>query len=216
MALLYPFGSASSCRLDAAMAAAGVPQLTRMLVAWSSGDAAALDDLVPHVEGELRRLAGSYLRRERDGHLLQTTALINEAYLRLIDQRAVRWQNRAHFFGIAAQMMRRILVSMARARQADKRGGNAPMVPFDESVVPADERATSLVALDDALTALAALDPRRARVVELRYFGGLGVEESAEVLQVSPETVMRDWKRARAWLRAALDDTTPAEDAPSS
>jgi ECF sigma factor len=136
MALLYPFGSASSCRLDAAMAAAGVPQLTRMLVAWSSGDAAALDDLVPHVEGELRRLAGSYLRRERDGHLLQTTALINEAYLRLIDQRAVRWQNRAHFFGIAAQMMRRILVSMARARQADKRGGNAPMVPFPRTNGP--------------------------------------------------------------------------------
>jgi RNA polymerase sigma-70 factor, ECF subfamily len=197
------------------MAVAAVPQLTRMLVAWSGGDAAALDDLVPHVEGELRRLAGSYLRRERDGHLLQTTALINEAYLRLIDQRAVRWQNRAHFFGIAAQMMRRILVSMARARQADKRGGDAPTVPFDESLVPADERATALVALDDALTTLAALDPRRARVVELRYFGGLGVEQSAEVLQVSPETVMRDWKRARAWLRAALDDTKPPEDPPS-
>jgi RNA polymerase sigma-70 factor, ECF subfamily len=214
---MQPGGRAGvPCTLGSAMTAAPIPQLTRMLVAWSGGDTAALDDLVPHVEAELRRLARGYMRRERDGHLLQTTALINEAYLRLIDQRAVRWQNRAHFFGIAAQMMRRILVSMARARQADKRGGDAPAVPFDEALVPSHERATALVALDDALTALAALDPRRARVVELRYFGGLGVEESAEVLQVSPETVMRDWKRARAWLRAALDDTGLPEDAPPS
>lgn len=186
-----------------------------MLVAWSGGDRAALDDLVPHVEVELRRLARGYLRRERDGHLLQTTALINEAYLRLIDQRSVQWQNRAHFFGIAAQMMRRILVSMARARQAGKRGGDAPVVPFDETLVPSPERATSLVALDDALTALAGLDPRRARVVELRYFGGLGVDEMAAVLAVSPETVMRDWKRARAWLQAALQDAAAlTTDAP--
>lgn len=213
---MQPAGRAGGpCTLGPAMTPAPIPQLTQMLVAWSGGDAAALDDLVPHVEAELRRLARSYLRREREGHLLQTTALINEAYLRLIDQRAVRWQNRAHFFGIAAQMMRRILVSMARARQADKRGGDAPAVPFDETLVPSHERATALVALDDALTALAALDPRRARVVELRYFGGLGVEESAEVLQVSPETVMRDWKRARAWLRASLNDTSTTAGGPT-
>ena len=185
---------------------AHIPHLTRMLVAWSDGDAGALDDLVPHVEAELRRLARSYLRRERQAHTLQTTALINEAYLRLIDQRSVRWQNRAHFFGIAAQMMRRILVSMARARHADKRGGYDEAVPFDDDLHLSRERAAELVALDDALTDLAALDPRRAQVVELRYFGGLGVDETAQVLQVSPETVMRDWKRARAWLRVTLDD----------
>lgn len=185
---------------------ARIPHLTRMLVAWSDGDAGALDDLVPHVEAELRRLARSYLRRERQAHTLQTTALINEAYLRLIDQRSVRWQNRAHFFGIAAQMMRRILVSMARARHADKRGGHEIPVPFDDDLHLSRERAAELVALDDALIDLAALDPRRAQVVELRYFGGLGVDETAQVLQVSPETVMRDWKRARAWLRVTLDD----------
>jgi RNA polymerase sigma factor (TIGR02999 family) len=185
---------------------ARLPHLTRMLVAWSEGDAGALDALVPHVEAELRRLARSYLRRERPAHTLQTTALINEAYLRLIDQQSVRWQNRAHFFGIAAQMMRRILVSMARARHADKRGGREVAVPFDDDLHLSRERAAELVALDDALTDLAALDPRRAQVVELRYFGGLGVDETAQVLHVSPETVMRDWKRARAWLRATLDD----------
>lgn len=189
-----------------AMDPARIPHLTRLLVAWSEGAASALDDLVPHVEAELRRLARSYLRRERPGHTLQTTALINEAYLRLIDQRAVRWQNRAHFFGIAAQMMRRILVSMARARHADKRGGAIVAEPFDDELHLSHERAAALVALDDALTDLAVLDPRRAQVVELRYFGGLGVDETAQVLQVSPETVMRDWKRARAWLRVTLDD----------
>ena len=179
--------------------------LTQMLVAWSEGDARALDGLVPVVEGELRRLARSYLRKERVGHTLQTTALINEAYLRLIDQRAVRWQNRAHFFGIAAQMMRRILVSMARARHADKRGNAAATVPLEDHLTLTAERAAGLIALDDALTDLAKLDARRAQVVELRYFGGLSVEEAAEALLVSPETVMRDWKRARSWLRATLE-----------
>jgi RNA polymerase sigma-70 factor, ECF subfamily len=180
--------------------------LTQMLVAWSDGDARALDGLVPVVEGELRRLARSYLRRERTGHTLQTTALINEAYLRLIDQRAVRWQNRAHFFGIAAQMMRRILVSMARVRNADKRG-NGVTVPLEDELTLRVERAAALIALDDALTDLTRLDPRRGRVVELRYFGGLSVDETAAVLQVSPETVMRDWKRAKAWLRTSIDES---------
>lgn len=181
-----------------------------MLVAWSDGDARALEGLVPVVEGELRRLARAYLRKERAGHTLQTTALINEAYLRLIDQRAVRWQNRAHFFGIAAQMMRRILVSMARARHADKRGNAAATVPLDDDLALTADRAAALIALDDALTDLATLDPRRAQVVELRYFGGLSVEEAATALQLSPETVMRDWKRARTWLRATLEEPAAA------
>ena len=180
------------------------PQLTEALVAWSAGDASALDMLVPIVESELRRIARRHMARERPGHTLQTTALVNEAYLRLIDQKRVRWQNRAHFFAIAAQAMRRILISMARARCAEKRGGPATPVSIEEAGEVAVDRAAGLVALDDALQALAELDPRRARVVELRYFGGLSVEETAAALTVSQETVMRDWKRARAWLAIEL------------
>jgi RNA polymerase sigma-70 factor, ECF subfamily len=179
-------------------------QVTAALIAWSAGDASALETLVPIVEADLRRMARRHLARERPGHTLQTTALVNEAYLRLIDQKRVRWQNRAHFFAIAAQAMRRILIGMARARSAEKRGGPARPVSLDLAAEVAVDRAAELVALDDALDALAALDPRRARVVELRYFGGLSVEETAEALTVSPETVMRDWKRARAWLAAEL------------
>jgi RNA polymerase sigma-70 factor, ECF subfamily len=186
------------------MPAAPLAQVTEALIAWSAGDASALETLVPIVEADLRRMARRQLARERPGHTLQTTALVNEAYLRLIDQKRVRWQNRAHFFAIAAQAMRRILIGMARARCAEKRGGPAQPVSLDLAAEVSVDRAAELVALDDALHALAALDPRRARVVELRYFGGLSVEETAEALTVSPETVMRDWKRARAWLAAEL------------
>jgi RNA polymerase sigma factor (TIGR02999 family) len=180
-------------------------EVTQLLIAWSNGDRGALEKLMPLVYDELRRLARRYMNREPAGHTLQTTALVNEAYLRLIEQKEVKWQNRAHFFAISAQLMRRILVSMARARQADKRGGEARQVSLDEAMVFSEERAAELVALDDAMNELAALDPRRSRVVELRYFGGLSVGETAEVLKVSPDTVMREWKRAKAWLYAELN-----------
>ncbi len=180
-------------------------EVTQLLIAWSNGEEEALEKLVPLVYDELRRIARRYMKREPAGHTLQTTALVNEAYLRLIEQKGMKWQNRAHFFGISAQLMRRILVSMARARHADKRGGEAPQVSLDEALVISEERAAELVALDEAMNDLEALDPRRCRVVELRYFGGLSVEETAEVLKISPETVMRDWKRAKAWLYTELN-----------
>lgn len=179
-------------------------EVTQLLVAWSNGDQAALEKLIPLVYDELRRLARRYMNREPAGHTLQTTALVNEAYFRLVEQKDVKWQNRAHFFAISAQLMRRILVSMARARQADKRGGEARQVSLDEAPAISRERAAELVALDDAMNELAALDRRRSQVVELRYFGGLSVEETAEVLNISPDTVMRDWKRAKAWLKTVL------------
>jgi RNA polymerase sigma factor (TIGR02999 family) len=179
--------------------------VTNLLAAWSGGDRAALERLMPLVERELHLLASRYLRRERPGHTLQTTALVHEAYLRLVDQRDVRWQNRAHFFGIAAQMMRRILVDHARRIAYARRGGGAAKVSLDEACVVSAERAAELVALDDALLALARLDERKCRVVELRYFGGLSVEETAEVLGVSTDTVGRDWRAARAFLRRELE-----------
>jgi RNA polymerase sigma factor (TIGR02999 family) len=182
-------------------------EVTQLLIAWSNGDQAALEKLMPLVYDELHRLARHFMKREPAGHTLQTTALVNEAYLRLIEQKDMKWQNRAHFFAISAQLMRRILVSMARARQAHKRGGEARQVSLDEALVVSEERAAELVALDEALTGLAALDQRRSRVVELRYFGGLSVEETAEVLKVSPDTVMREWKKAKAWLYAELNKT---------
>ena len=175
-------------------------EITGLLIAWSDGDQAALEGLLPLVERELHRLARRYMRRENPGHTLQTTALVNEAYLKLCDQTRVRWQNRAHFFAIAAQTMRRILIDHARARRYEKRGGGARALPLDEAVMLSDERADELVALDDALAALEKLDPRKARVVELRYFGGLSVEETAEVLKVSRSTVLHDWNMAKAWL----------------
>jgi RNA polymerase sigma factor (TIGR02999 family) len=187
------------------MATPAPQEVTQLLIAWSNGDRGALEKLMPLVYDELRRLARRYMNREPAGHTLQTTALVNEAYLRLIEQKEVKWQNRAHFFAISAQLMRRILVSMARARQADKRGGEARQVSLDEALVISENRAAELVALDDAMNELASLDPRRSRVVELRYFGGLSVEETAEVLKVSPDTVMREWKRAKAWLYAELN-----------
>jgi RNA polymerase sigma factor (TIGR02999 family) len=180
--------------------------VTSLLQGWRGGDVAALDQLVPIIYQELHRQAQRYLRRESPGHTLQTTALVHEAYLRLVDQREARWQNRAQFFGVAAQLMRRILVDHARRHQAAKRGGSAIQVPFEEGAVAAAESEVDLVALDDALTRLAALDPQQARVVELRYFTGLGIEETAEALGVSPATVKREWAMARAWLKRELGE----------
>jgi RNA polymerase sigma-70 factor, ECF subfamily len=174
--------------------------VTRLLIQLTDGNRTVLDDLLPLVYGELRSLAANYLRRERSAHTLQPTALVHEAYLRLIDQSQVRWQNRAHFFGVAAQMMRRILVDHARGHNAEKRGGEVHKLSLDENVDVTDERATDLIALDDALTALAALDEQKSRIVELRFFGGLSVEETAEVLGVSAPTVKRQWRMAKAWL----------------
>ena len=183
-------------------------EITRLLLDWSSGDRDSFDRLAPLVYDELRQLARRYMRRERPGHTLQTTALVNEAYLRLVDQKAVRWQNRAHFFAIAAQMMRRILVDYARARRYDKRGGGARQVSFDEVAVYARERDADLVAIDDVLTSLSVHDPRKSEIVTLRYFGGLSIEEVAEVLAISRTTVQREWRAAKAWLYHALSGGT--------
>ena len=174
--------------------------ITALLVDWSKGDKAALDKLFPLVERELHRLAHSYMRKESSDHTLQTTALVNEAYLRLVDQRNTRWQNRAHFFGIAAQIMRRILMNYARDRQRIKRGGGAIQMSLSETDVVSVTKVSELLALDEALDRLAAIDERKAKVVEFRYFGGLSVEETAEVLDVSSITVTRDWNMAKAWL----------------
>ena len=182
-------------------------EVTQLLVAWGNGDQAARDELMPLVYEELRRLAHRYMIRERPSHTLQTSALVNEAYLRLIDQKDVHWKNRAHFFGMAAQMMRRILVDYARKRGFAKRGGDARPVPLDEAMIVSEERAANVVALDDALTSLAELDPRKSQIVELRFFGGLSIDETAEILAVSPGTVMRDWTLAKAWLRREMTDT---------
>ena len=175
-------------------------EVTCLLQAWCSGDQNALKELTPLVYGELHRLAHRYMLRERVGHTLQTTALVNEAYLKLIDASKVPWQNRAHFFAISAGLMRRILVDFARTRGSRKRGGDVRKLELDESRVAAPERNSDLIALDSALTSLAAIDPRQARVVELRYFGGLEVEETAEVLGISPRTVKREWAVAKLWL----------------
>ena len=191
------------------MPAPSPQEVTQLLLAWGQGDRSALDQLTPLVYDELRRLARRYMRRESPGHTLQTTALVNEAYLRLVDQRNVKWQNRAHFFGVSAQLMRRILVDFARARHNLKRGGKARQVSLDEALVVSEEREPDLVALDDALSALAEIDPRQSQVVELRFFGGLSVEETAEVLRVSTDTVMRDWKVAKLWLLRELSAEKP-------
>jgi len=179
-------------------------QITARLIAWNSGDTGARDDVIEAVYQELRRMADRYLRFESPGHTLQPTALVHEAYLRLIDQTKVSWQNRAHFFGVAAQMMRRILVDHARTKQRDKRGGPSRKLSLDEAMDVSKERAADLVALDSALASLTEIDARKSRVVELRFFGGLSVEETAEVLAVSPQTIMRDWKLAKAWLYQEL------------
>ncbi len=178
------------------------PEITLLLQEWSGGKQEALDALLPLVYAELHRQASRYLRRERAGHTLQTTALIHEAYLKLIDQRGVNWQNRAHFFGISAQAMRRILVDYARGKHRAKRGGIGEDLPLEEAaLVVSEERSVDLVALDEALTRLAKFDEQQARIVELRYFSGLSIEETAEVLRISPTTVKSDWNVAKAWLR---------------
>lgn len=175
-------------------------EITQLLIDWSKGSQDAVEHLFPLVYEELRRLAHHYVTKERPGHTLQTTAVVHEAYLRLIDQRHVQWQNRAHFFAIASQMMRRILITHAQSHAYAKRGGGALKVSIDEAAVLSPERATELIALDEALTSLTAIDPRRSQVVELRFFGGLSNEEIAEVLKISPNTVTRDWNVAKAWL----------------
>ena len=181
-------------------------QVTELLVEWGNGNHAALEKLMPLVYDELHRLAHRYMGHERRDHTLQTSGLVNEAYLRLIDQNRVQWQNRAHFFGIAAQMMRRILVDYARSRTNAKHGGGDHRVSLDDVETFSPERPDDVVALDEALNGLAALDPRKSQIVELRFFGGLSIEETADVLGVSPGTVMRDWTLAKAWLRRAIVD----------
>ena len=187
-----------------AMAAAELSQTTQLLKAWAQGDQAALQQLTPRVYDELRRIAGHFMQNERQGRTLQATALVHEAFLRLIDVTNVDWQHRAHFFAISATMMRRILVDRARKRGADKRGGKLPRVNLQDIPDVRSARARELIALDEALNALDEIDARKARVIELRFFGGLSVEETAEVLKVSPDTVMRDWRLARAWLLAEM------------
>lgn len=194
------------------MPAPSTHEITRLLRDWHNGDRAALDQLMPLVYDELRRLARRYMRRQTPNHTLQTTALINEAYLRMVDLPEIDWQSRAHFFAVAAQAMRYLLLEHARSRRYAKRGGGVQHVTLDETAVVNPERSTDLLALDDALRALATLDPRRAQVVELRYFGGLSVEETAEVLKVSPITVMRDWRFAKSWLLRELSQGS-ADDA---
>jgi len=178
--------------------------VTQLLRAWAQGDEEALEQLAPLVENELHHLASKYMHKERPGQPLQTTELVNEVYLRLIDAAHVSWQDRAHFFAVSARMMRRILTDFARSRSYAKRGGGAVRVTWDESLAASPEPDPDLVSLDDALNELSALDPRKAQVVELRFFGGLSVEETAEVLKVSQQTVMRDWKFAKSWLMRAL------------
>ena len=179
-------------------------QVTGLLLDWSNGDKAAYDKLVPLVYDELHRLARHYMSREREGHTLQTSALVNEAYLRLVDQRRVRWQNRAHFFAISAQVMRRILVDYARKQRRVKRGGARQQVSLDDALAISNERSPDLVALDEALNDLTEIDERKARVVELRFFGGLDVNETAEALDIHPNTVVNDWRFAKAWLHSRV------------
>ena len=181
--------------------------VSKLLRAWSAGDQTALDGLTPIVYEELHRLAHHYMKHERPGHSLQTTALVNEAYMRLVDYTRMQWQNRAHFFAVSAQLMRRILVDHAR-RQNLKRGGGVPHVSLEEAALVGGDRADDLVALDDAMNALARLDPRKVQVVEMRFFGGLSIEETAEVLKISPATVRRDWGSAKVWLYQELTGGT--------
>jgi RNA polymerase sigma factor (TIGR02999 family) len=181
-------------------------EVTQLLQAWGDGDERALEKLTPLVYGELHQLAQRYMAREAPGHTLQTTALVHEVYLRLVDFRKISWQNRAYFFGVCARLMRQILVDFARSRRRLKRGGEAPRVSLEEAFVVSLEAPANLLALDEALDALAALEPRKSRVVELRFFGGLSVEETAEVLKVSEETILRDWRLAKAWLLREMSE----------
>lgn len=192
------------------MAADPQHEVTQILHDWSGGDANAPDRLMPFVYDELRRLARSFLSRERDGHTLQPTALVHEAYVRLVDQTRVNWQNRTHFYGIAASMMRRVLIDHARAHAAEKRGGGAIRLSLDDVQVPLEERAASFIALDEALERLAQFDERKCKVVEMRFFGGLSDEEISQVLGVTTRTVLRDWKKARLWLYRELSQESAA------
>ena len=185
----------------------GQHQVTTLLRKWSEGDQTALEELTPLVYDELRRMAHQHMRQEKPGHVLQTSALINEAFLRLVDSRGIRWESRSHFFGIAARLMRRILVDDARRRHFLKRGGSHIQVSLDAALTVSHEQAANVVALDEALKGLELRDKRQSQIVELRFFGGLSIEETAEVLKVSPGTVMRDWTFARAWLRSEMTDT---------
>jgi RNA polymerase sigma factor (TIGR02999 family) len=194
---------------EGAVSASATHHVTKLLVGWAGGDDAALDRLTPLVHQELRRIARRHMAHERAGHVLQPTALVNEAYLRLVDVRRVRWNDRAHFFAMAARLMRRILVDDARARAYQKRGGGRQHVTLDDQLLGTADRPQNLVALDDALNALTAVDPRRGRVVELRFFAGLSVEETATVLKISPETVTRDWRLAKTWLLRELSRSPP-------
>ncbi|MCA1636312.1 MAG: sigma-70 family RNA polymerase sigma factor [Acidobacteria bacterium] len=179
-------------------------QVTKLLKDWGAGDESVPDELMPLVYDELRRLAHQYMRREKPGHTLQTSALVNEAYVRLVDQSKIQWESRTHFFGIAARLMRQILVDQARHRNFAKRGGGAIRVSLNEATNVAQEQSASVMALDDALNRLEKIDPRKSRIVELRFFGGMSIEETAEALKVSPGTVMRDWTFARAWLQKEM------------
>jgi RNA polymerase sigma factor (TIGR02999 family) len=181
-----------------------VGPITQLLLRWNSGEEACREELMPLLERELRRIAQRQMRNERDGHTLQATALVNEAYLKLVDQSRITWQNKAHFLGVAASLMRRILMDHARGHGRAKRGGAAGRIPLEEDLVYSPAKSAALIALDDALNDLAKLDPRKAQVVELRYFGGLSVEEAAEALHVHPNTIVRDWSLARAWLKCEL------------
>lgn len=185
-------------------------EITQLLLSWSKGDKAALDQLVPLVYPELRKLARRYMGRENPGHTLQTSALINEAYLKLIDRQHVEWQDRAHFFAVSAQVMRHILIDHARSHRYGKRGAGAQHLALDEAAVVCEERAAELVALDDALTSLAKIDERKSKIVELRFFGGLSVDETAEVMKVSAVTIMRDWRAAKAWLYREISENEPS------
>ena len=192
--------------------AAPSQDVSQLLVAWSNGEQDALEQLIPLVYNELHRLAHRYMGRERGGHPLQSTALVHEAYQRLINLKNVSWQNRAHFFAVSAQLMRRILVDYARSRRYSKRGGEWRQIPLNEAVAVFQDRRTDIVALDDALRTLADIDPRKGRVVEMRFFGGLSIKETAEVLNVSPETVLRDWRLAKVWLLRQLSQGNGDED----
>jgi RNA polymerase sigma factor (TIGR02999 family) len=196
------------------MASGPAPDVTQLLAKWSGGDQAALDELLPLVYGELRRLASAYLRRERSNHTLQSTALVHEAFMRLVNQQDVQWKNRAHFFAIAAQMIRRILVDYARSQHAEKRGSGAVKLALDEAMAVPQASGTDvdLLGLNDALNRLAELDERQGRIVELRFFAGLSIEETAEVMNLSPASIKREWQTARAWLFREMT-RTPAYDA---
>ena len=194
------------------MASPVSPDVTHLLLCWSEGDSKALEQLIPLVSKELRQLAHAYMRREQPGHLLQTTALINEAYLRLTDAQSLKWENRAHFYGISAKLMRQILVEFARADHAQKRGAGASPLSLEESAVVSRVPDSNLLTLDEALNGLTRFDERKARIVEVRFFGGLSVEETAEVLKISPITVIREWNKTKAWLYQARARDGRAED----